>query len=447
MFSKTKFVGVVLMAATLALTGCQAKEDSGDRTGFQLPQSPLLSALERKSGLIAYSGTDGNIYIVDQGGKNPTQITTDAKLQQGDFHYYEFPTWSPDSAQIAYYGIEGTSSTDAQSAIYTVSSDGNNLVEAYTSDSNIPIYLSWSPDSKNVSFIANIAGGNGLVLSLVPAEGGEPQVLDVGNPFYWDWLPDSSGVVVHTGGASYLNPAARLAFLSLADGVIEEGISLKPALFQSPALSPDGTRVLLAAETDDDKNALMVTDRAGEVQSVISTFDGSVAFGWSPDGERVAFMASDQTGSVTLGKLTVAELGGEGKTTTLEQDGVIAFYWAPDGKQLAYFVPMQVTATPEPGASDAGQDTQLYLKLYVADATKGKGTLVATFTPSQDFLRTIPYFDQYSRSATIWSPDSQNLVVSAYVSGGTQGIFVVPASGVTGPRFLQEGTMAFWSWK
>ncbi|MEK7276561.1 MAG: hypothetical protein AAB427_04360, partial [Chloroflexota bacterium] len=341
----------------------------------------------------------------------------------------------------------GTSSSDAQSAIYTVSSDVRNLVEAYTSDSNIPIYLSWSPDSQNVSFIASVAGGNGLVLNMVHASGGEPQALDVGNPFYWDWLPDSSGVVVHTGGASYLNPAARLAFLSLAYGVSEESISLKPALFQSPAVSPDGTKVLLGAETDDDKNALMVTDFAGNVQSVITTFEGSVAFGWSPDGERVAFMASDQPGSVTLGKLTVVELGSEGKTTTLEQEDVIAFYWAPDGKQIAYFVPLQVTATPEPGASSAAQDTQLYLKLYVADVTKGKGTLVATFTPTQDFLRTIPFFDQYSRSATIWSPDNQNLVVSAYLSDGTQGIFVVPASGVTGPRLLQEGTMAFWSWK
>ena len=30
-----------------------------------MPQSPLLSSLERKSGLIAYIGLDGNIYTID----------------------------------------------------------------------------------------------------------------------------------------------------------------------------------------------------------------------------------------------------------------------------------------------------------------------------------------------------------------------------------------------
>jgi hypothetical protein len=48
---------------------------------------------------------------------------------------------------------------------------------------------------------------------------------------------------------------------------------------------------------------------------------------------------------------------------------------------------------------------------------------------------------------TIWSPDSNYLVVSAVASAEQQGLFIVPASGDYDPRFLAEGNVGFWSWK
>jgi len=43
----------------------------------QVPQSPLLSTLERKSGRIAYIGVDGNIYTSDQAGRNLGEVRFD----------------------------------------------------------------------------------------------------------------------------------------------------------------------------------------------------------------------------------------------------------------------------------------------------------------------------------------------------------------------------------
>ena len=65
----------------------------------QVPQSPLLPLLERKSGLIAYIGTDGNMFVSDQGGNKLEQLTDDAQISQNQtdlFHYYQFPSWSKD---------------------------------------------------------------------------------------------------------------------------------------------------------------------------------------------------------------------------------------------------------------------------------------------------------------------------------------------------------------
>ena len=446
--SRITILATFLVAASITVAACQTKSaDEGDDPSFIVPQSPLLGAFERKVGLIAYIGADGNVYTVDQSGQNPAQITDDARLREGNFHYYNFPTWSPDGKSLAFYGVQGTSEIDLVSTVYTSDAEGQTLVETYTSDRHVPIYLMWSPDSSQVTFISNIAGGPGLVLNMVPAAGGESQVLDVGAPYYWDWLPDSSGVLVHTGGPASTDAEARLALLTLTEGVVEDTLALRPAAFKSPALSPDGSKVLLAIEADGESK-LVITDRLGNIENEIDTVDGPVAFAWSPDGQRVAYIVGQAGQQLAIGKLMFVELGEQLETAETEQDQVLAFFWAPDSKQVAYLTLAQFTPEPDPEAPESAtaENMQYYLKLYVSD-TAGKAKRLFSFVPPDDFWRMLPYFDQYARSATIWSPDSQNLVVPAYISADASAILVVSASGVTEPRLLQEGAIAFWSAK
>ncbi len=448
MFSKTKFLSFILIVTALVLAGCKPQEQATDQKGLRLPESPLLTFLERKSGLIAYVGSDGNIYTVNQTGNSPTQITNDAAVEGATQRFYQYPTWSPDSESLAFFSLSGSSQTDLEAAIYVVGKDGKNQVEVYKDDNGSrPVYLSWSPDSANLTFIATIPSSGGLSFNMVPAAGGDIQVLDTGSPYYWDWRPDGSGMLIHSGGARTDDPLARLAFLKLADGVVEDGLLLKPATFQSPAFSPDGSQLLLAAENDKGGNALILTDLSGEVQNELATFETSVAFGWSPDGKNVAFINS-KASSFTVGKLNLVEASDPTKTIEVDQEDIVAFYWSPDSQKVAYFVPVQQAAVSSSGQDNTASDVQLFLKLYVADALTGKSTLLWTFVPTQEFLQTMLFFDQYSRSATIWSPDSQNLVVPIYIPDQqAAGLILVPASGNVQPRFLQQGTMAFWSWK
>lgn len=451
--SRFKIIYSLLALTALVLTACSGKPAS-EQT-FSLPQSPLLSAFERKSGLIAYVGNDGNVYVVDQSGKNPTQITKDGAIAQGNINLYQYPTWSRDAQSLAFYSLKGTSEADLSSAVFTSDKDGKNVVSAYTSDKHLPIYISWSPDSSRIAFISSLNGSNNIILNMIPAAGGEDQILDIGAPFYWDWLPDGSGVMVHAGGASSLNSQARLALLTLTDGVVEDTLALKPALFQSPALSPDGSKALLAVEGDDGKDSLVITDRLGKIISTVAQLSGPASFAWSPDGKRIAYVNGDGSQSVAVGKLSFAEVAADGtvKNTDTETDSVIAFFWAPDSSRVVDFVLAQAdlpTPTPDPTADPNAAPTATgpayYLKMYVADAASGSNKLIVPqFSPSQEFWRALPYFDQYSRSGTIWSPDSQYIVVNTYAPDGNPGVYVVPASGLTEPRYLVDGSMAFWS--
>ena len=57
----------------------------------------------------------------------------------------------------------------------------------------MPIYLYWSPDGKQLSFLTSDTRGGPLALHIVPIDGGAEKVIDTGQPYYWSWSPTSSG--------------------------------------------------------------------------------------------------------------------------------------------------------------------------------------------------------------------------------------------------------------
>jgi Tol biopolymer transport system component len=436
---------LALLALPLALlaTACLPE-------GVRVPQSELSSVLERKVGLIAYLGSDGNIYTIDQGGNKQTPITTDARQDDSGYFFYGMPSWSFDGQRLAFpaYSGQGQAAPD-ETHIFTAKRDGTELVDAVTSE-NLMVFWSWAPDGKHVGYIAQTPGEN-LAFAMVAPEGGDSAVIDVGVPYFWSWAPSGQQLLVHAGGASP-NPTARVARLDLGTGVTEQVLDLQPGEFKNPAYAPDGQQVLLAVANADGGGDLVVTDAAGSSPRVITSYPGNVAFAWSPNGNRIAYLLSDSLQPGAPGQLVVADPDGKAKPVSLPAETpVYAFFWSPDSKSLAYFTeaPPAEDATPEPEATAAAADgqTALGLSLDVMNAANGRTHNVATYAPSLRFLQLIPYFEQYHQSLTIWSPDSKNLVVSAYGPDGTPGIFVVAASGRLEPRYIADGLLGLWSWK
>ena len=409
---------------------------------MQVPQSPLLSTLERKSGLIAYLGVDGNMYVSDQAGGNLKQLTEDAVIpenQGGPVAYYQYPTWSRDGSQLAFMGIS-SDGEQTESKLMIADMDDDSVNEVYTSESEHPIYLNWSPDNANVSFISTNVSGQNMILQSVPAEGGERTILDTGSPYYWSWAPDGKMMIVHAGGSAASSPQ-HLAFLSVESAeVTEHGLESTPASFQAPAWSPDGSRIALA-RTSEEQSELIVTDGTGENPETIGTFTNKTAFAWSSDSTRLAYIDGVQAlDAGTIGSLHVYDF--ETSEEIIQDDDIVAFFWSPSGEQLAYFILRQAQAE---GTEQSAQQV-LLVELHVLDVTSGESRELFTYRPTQQFLGILPYFDQYHQSATIWSPDNNNLVLSFLGESGP-GIAVVAASGNLEPRFLTQGYLAFWSWE
>ncbi|HEY6072055.1 MAG TPA: hypothetical protein VIV15_01390, partial [Anaerolineales bacterium] len=133
---------------------------------MQVPQSPLLSTLERKSGLIAYLGTDGNMYVSDQAGKHLVKLTDDAVIPQNQGEpilYYQQPTWSRDGSQLAFVGLSADGQ-QTKSKVLVANMDDDSVSEIFKTETEHPVYLNWSPDNANVSFITSNVSGQNLIL-------------------------------------------------------------------------------------------------------------------------------------------------------------------------------------------------------------------------------------------------------------------------------------------
>ena len=118
---------------------------------------------------------------------------------------------------------------------------------------------------------------------------------------------------------------------------VDQILSLKRA--GSPALSPDGRLVAYTMRTANwDDNAfdtqIWLADAAtGASRQLTNSKKSSQSPAWSPDGSRLAFI-SDRTDKRQI--YLINPQGGEADPLTALDDGVGSFEWAPDGKSIAY---------------------------------------------------------------------------------------------------------------
>lgn len=404
----------------------------------------------------ASSATQINrIAIINHEGQIETLSPTGADRRvltlRSDRTFFQFPAWAPDGRRLAVVGNQPSGGS-----IYVLDDVARlgPLAErqVYFSDDQPPFYLYWSPDSSHVAFLANHSR-NLAGLNVVAGDGsGDSRLLATGSPFYWDWSHDGQQMLIHSGRN---RSDESLALIDIDGQMMADNLAV-PGNFQAPGIGRDGRYWAFAEQTGDGMSALVVVDtQSGERHAYEQ--GGSLALGWSPARNQIAFTNGPLDGHPYWGPLRWLDVT-TGEVRLLSTQMVLAFFWSPDGRSIAFITLSRdanddgINARKEDGirrvsrvaAAPVQQPGRSMLTLSVIDVETGTGLRLLDFLPTAVYLsQFLPYFDQYALSHRIWAPDSSAIVLPVREDDAGQ-ILVVPVGGGR-PYRLADGDIAFWS--
>jgi TolB protein len=251
------------------------------------------------------------------------------------------------------------------------------------------------------------------------------KTLAAGQPFYFSWSPDGSRLLAHIDGERVE------VYDVVAEGGDTQSLIISGGAFSAPQWSATGDQLVYAI-ADNQTQHLLLTDLAGRPLQTLTDYDGRVSFLLSPDGQQLAYVATDpEVAASTLGPLYVVDVETR-RTRELSNRPVLAFYWSPDSQKLAFLTLDTVNGS-------------IGMRWNVWD---GKATRqYTTFLPSRELLQNyLPFFDQYAQSHRIWSPESDAFVFAGTLASGENGVWVQAiGEDATAPLSLGPGVLATWS--
>ncbi len=372
-----------------------------------------------------------------------------------------FPAWSSAGTRVAaVVAAPGGSWVE----VVDVGRGGDPVVVLSAPDRG-PIYLNWSPDDRHLAVLSSTQGED-LALDIVDvarAMGGDRgarTTLEYGQPFYWVWSPTGRTVLVHR---DVLRDTALVGVSPITAFAVASPLP-SPGAFQSPDISDSGRYVAYATHAGGgDSVVVLGNPERGAVGAPVAELahEGLVAFAWRPGHDDLSVQGATDPGYF-IGPVVLVEVA-SGEARVVSSDIVVGSFWSPDGRWLATLSLDQdgggggrVAAAPyglSPGATAASgapgglalvQARVPLLRLRFVDADAGDVVDAGEYPLSRAFLaQYLPFFDQYSRSHSLWSPDSTALVLPVV---GVEGRPTLVAVGVDGSaRELVPGDMPAWN--
>jgi Tol biopolymer transport system component len=402
----------------LASTGC-GSIGLGQPTREARPPVPARAA---------YVAQDGHVYVVSLAGGDARRVSEIVGKIVGETTagfespIGRWPTWAPDGARLAFVrALVGPGDTLIVAQLWTVAHDGTDPRKVWEATDQEPIYLAWSPSSAQIALL--VQGSGDFELMLIDTAGGQPpRKVAQGSPFYYTWAADSRALLLHVGDTKSGSSKPELGVLRLGPPDEYRSVGIVPGDFRTPGWSADGRKLVFVADGPDGVPAIsMVSPEGGDITRLASA-GGQTAFAISADGTRLAWSSRSETDRLAYDGLEVVSTDGKHRTR-VTGDLVMAFYWSPDYVRIAF-----VTI-------DRGGSTFAW---NVADADGSNVKRLSTFTPTPDQIRVLAFFDQYAISHGLWWPDG-SAVAYAVGQPGDQRVFGAAGPG-TVQTVLTDGS-------
>ncbi len=417
--------------------------------GARVVHSTKLNGITTNSSIkynLSYVSDQGQIVTVKSDSSNNVIISDENGL-------FAWPTWSPDGRKLTYSGLINQNEPDQEINLYLFNMETNRetlIGLGYHKPLSLLAeglihYTLWSPDSRSIAIITVTSSGASLFVYNLYEKGPAQLVLSQG-PIWISWSPDSHSLLVHRRFDHFLVDRTN------TEKVRDLDISFGG--YRVPAWHPFDNSITVVMEENEDTVKIFsieVVDqnRIGSKRELIQASPVPM-FLWSPDGTTLAASSSarllpyEDVDLLISRKLTLLREHDISIPYFIE-DNIIAYFWSPDSTKIAY-----VLASETPGV----------LRWMLLDIREGISRLLTDFIPSREQLTVFQFFDQFAYSHNPWSPNSRTLVCAGELWSGIitanlasttnelsnqSDIILIEIDGYTNPRSIAKGVLAFWS--
>jgi Tol biopolymer transport system component len=395
------------------------------------------------AGLLAVVGADGNLRIFDGQGENPFALVSDARLGG---RIYAWPTWSTDG-RLAYFASSLLPADGYTLRVFIQRhvTPGAQAHVAFSALGETFTYAYWAPgdctgkDCRDLALLYSPATGGDLGLRLLRNEGETTSewATERGAPFYYSFSPDGGRMIWHRFETQleYYDVEARSI----------EGLDDRPGSFAAPMWSPRGERVLFAVRGAQAGRSDVIVAQGERRTPLLRDRAAPVSFAFSPDGAQAAVLDGD-------GVLTVLDVA-TGETLASRSSGIIlAFFWSPQSDRLVTIAlprrndrSANLRQTSEPETKGAAQNVP-GLSVNLFNPAAQTSDLLGTYIPTRDMIYYLQFYDQFSRSHSLWSPDGRYFAYGALSTrnGSSVVLFDMATPGLT--KTIPDSTVGIWSW-